>query len=128
MGLIKSIINDVADDIESKSREFYEFVLPPVDMVMQEDRLVVTIDLPGFDKQDTRLHLNRNILSVSACKPKDEREGVVCSQRPRVIDKKIRLPVRIRSGEESCESAKMSDGVLTIVIPVAKRGTGITIQ
>lgn len=128
MNVIKSVISGVAKDVENKSREFYEFVLPPIDLQMKDDRLTVTIDLPGFDKQDVRLHLDGSMLSITACKPKSEDEGIVYRQRPDIIDKKIRLPVRIRRGEESYESAKMSNGVLTIVIPVVKTGTGITIE
>ncbi len=143
MGLVKSVADNVIREIGNKSREFYEFVLPPVDMQMSEDGLVVTIDLPGFGKNDVELHLASNILSIRAQKPRvgeEEAEGTgdkdggggsfICSQRPNTIDKKIRLPVGIREGEERVESAKFSDGVLTVVIPLAKKRSGkdITIE
>ena len=38
-------------EIGNKSREFYEFVLPPVDMHLNESNLTVTIDIPGFEKK-----------------------------------------------------------------------------
>ena len=38
-------------EISNKSKEFYEFILPPVDIVEDANDLVVTIDLPGFAKK-----------------------------------------------------------------------------
>ncbi len=120
---------DVVREIGSKSREFYEFVLPPVDMRVQEGRITVTIDLPGFDKKDVELRLDANVLCINAEKPEREEKGdLVCNQRPGIIDKRIRLPVSIREGEESVESARFEDGVLTVVIPFAKPGKDIPIE
>ena len=132
MGLIKSMADEMIREIGNKSREFYEFILPPVDMHVRDGReLVVTIDLPGFDKKDIKLHLDANILSIKAEKPKGDQGGegsVVCSQRPSVIEKKVRLPVRIREGEEAIESTRFADGVLTLVIPFTGSGKDITIE
>jgi len=53
-------------EIGNKSREFYEFVLPPVDMEIDDKKLTVVIDMPGFDKKDIKLSINGNILSINA--------------------------------------------------------------
>ena len=131
MGLVRSMTSEVIKEIGNKSREFYEFVLPPVDMQIENDKITVTIDLPGFDKKDVKLVLNGNILSINAEKPKIQKSEeimIVCNQRPSVIDKKIRLPIDIKEGQEKVESAKFSQGVLTLVIPFSKSGKGITIE
>jgi len=129
MGLARSMTDEVVREIGNKSREFYEFVLPPVDMQVRDSKITVTIDLPGFEKKDVELRLDANILSVSAEKPRRERDGsLICNQRPDVIDKRIRLPVNIRRGEESVESARFAEGVLTVVIPFARPGKGIAIE
>ncbi len=122
--------DEMIREIGNRSKEFYEFVLPPVDMQVQEDRITVTIDLPGFDKKDIELRLDANILSISAEKPKKEErdESMVCNQRPGIIDKKIRLPINIRKGEESVESARFENGVLTVVIAFARSGKDIPIE
>ena len=39
---------------------------------------------------------------------KKKHESLVSNQRPNVIDKRIRLPVDIKQGEEKIESAKYS--------------------
>ena len=118
-------------EIGNKSREFYEFVLPPVDMHLEEEKLILLIDIPGFDKKDIKLSLDENILSIEACKKTSEEENhnMVCNQRPNIINKKIRLPVDIKEEDEKAvSSAKYSQGVLTITFPIQKHGKNIKIE
>ena len=130
MGLVKSMAKEMMREIGNKSREFYEFVLPPIDMEIDENVLTIVIDIPGFDKNDIKLSINGNILSINAEKKHSEekKNTMICNQRPNVIDKKIRLPIHIKQGEEKVNSAKYSQGVLTISIPITKRGKNISIE
>ncbi len=129
MGLVKSMAKEMMREIGNKSREFYEFVLPPVDMEIDDKTLKIVIDMPGFDKKDINLSISGNILSINAEKKVNEKnENVICNQRPNVIDKKIKLPVYIKAGEEKVNSAKYSQGVLTVLIPISKRGKNISIE
>ncbi len=126
MGLVKEVIKEIGN----KSREFYEFVLPPIDMYLDADNLKIVIDIPGFTKKDIELSLCGDILSINAKKIIDEKESesLISNQRPNVIDKKIRLPIEIKQGEEKIESAKYENGILTLIIPVIKKGKDITIE
>ena len=126
MGLVKEVIKEIGN----KSREFYEFVLPPIDMYLNEKNLKIVIDIPGFAKDDIKLTLCGDILSIKAQKTVDEKESesLISNQRPNVIDKKIRLPVEIKQGEEKIESAKYENGILTLIIPVTKKGKDISIE
>jgi HSP20 family molecular chaperone IbpA len=126
MGLVKEVIKEIGN----KSREFYEFVLPPIDMYLNENSLKVVIDIPGFAKDDIKLTLCGDILSIKAQKITDEKESesLISNQRPNVIDKKVRLPVDIKQGEEKIESAKYENGILTLIIPVTKKGKDISIE
>ena len=131
MGLVNSMAKEMMKEIGNKSREFYEFVLPPVDMHLEDDKLTIIIDIPGFQKNDINLSLNRNILSIQATKEKEgevEKHNMICNQRPNMIEKKIRLPIKLKEGEEEVTSAKYEQGVLTIIIPVQKHGKDITIE
>lgn len=130
MGLIKHMAKEAIREIGNKSREFYEFVLPPIDMHLDNSNLIVTIDIPGFKKEDIKLSIHRNILSINAQKnDKSEiKDGIICKQRPNIVDKKILLPMRIKEGEEKVNSAKYTDGVLVITIPVNTRGKNISIE
>ena len=126
MGLMKEMMKEIGN----KSREFYEFVLPAIDMHLTDENLKVIIDIPGFSKKDIKLTLCGDILSIKAKKVMDEKDSktLISNQRPNMINKKIRLPIEIKEGEEKIESAKYEDGVLVLVIPVTKKSKNITIE
>jgi len=128
MGLVKHVAKEFFKEIDDKSREFFEFVLPPIDLHEENDNLIVTVDIPGFDKSDIKISMNGNVLSINAEK-KDSKNGrTIMKQRPRVIDKKMRLPITVKEGEEKVNSAKYVDGVLTIEIPITKKGKEISLD
>ncbi|MDC0329452.1 Hsp20/alpha crystallin family protein [Nitrosopumilus sp.] len=126
MGLMKEMMKEIGN----KSREFYEFVLPPIDMHLNDKHLKVIIDIPGFLKKDIELSLCGDILSIKAKKIIDEKDSktLISNQRPNMINKKIRLPIEIKEGEEKIESAKYENGVLVLIIPTTKKSKNITIE
>jgi len=103
-------------------------VLPPIDLHEENDNLVVTVDIPGFDKSDIKVSMNGNVLSINAEKKDNKNGRTIMKQRPRVIDKKMRLPITVKEGEEKVNSAKYADGVLTIEIPITKKGKEISLD
>ncbi|HXV38253.1 MAG TPA: archaeal heat shock protein Hsp14 [Nitrosopumilaceae archaeon] len=127
MGLVYHMAKEVLKEIGNKSREFYEFVLPPIDIMLDDSSLIVTVDLPGFDKKDIKLRINGNILSINAKRETDHDGTMIWHQRPHEVDKKIRLPIDVKEGEEAVGSAKYLHGVLTLKIPI-KSGKDITIE
>ena len=126
MGLIKEVIKEIGN----KSREFYEFVLPPIDMHLTDESLKIIIDVPGFSKKDIDLSLCGDILSIKAEKIIDDEDlkTLISNQRPNRINKKIRLPIEVKEGEEKIESAKYENGVLVLIIPVTKKSKNISIE
>ena len=128
MGLVKHVAKEFFKEIDDKSREFFEFVLPPIDLHEENGNLIVTVDIPGFDKNDIKVSMNGNVLSINAEKNDTMNGRTIMKQRPRVIDKKMRLPITVKEGEEKVNSAKYADGVLTIVIPIAKKGKEISLD
>jgi HSP20 family molecular chaperone IbpA len=128
MGLVKHVAKEFFKEIDDKSREFFEFVLPPIDLHEEDDNLVVTVDIPGFDKNDIKVTMNGNVLSINAEKKDAVNGRIIMKQRPRVIDKKMRLPIAVKEGEEKVNSAKYVDGVLTVVIPMTKKGKEISLD
>jgi len=129
MGLVKSMAKEMIKEIGNKSREFYEFVLPPIDMYLDNDKLTLIVDMPGFTKEDIKLSLDGNILSINASKKvsHEKNHTIICNQRPNFIDKKIRLPIELKE-ENGVSSAKYDNGVLTITILVKKHGEDIPIE
>ena len=128
MGLVKHVAKEFFKEIDDKSREFFEFVLPPIDLHVENNNLIVTVDIPGFDKSDIKVSINCNILSINAEKKDNKNGTTIMKQRPRVIDKKMKLPITVKEGEEKVNSAKYVDGVLTIKIPITKKGKEISLD
>jgi len=128
MGLVKHVAKEFFKEIDDKLREFFEFVLPPIDLHEENDNLIVTVDIPGFDKSDIKVSMNGNVLSINAEKKDNKNGRTIMKQRPRVIDKKMRLPITVKEGEEKVNSAKYADGVLTIEIPITKQGKKISLD
>ncbi|MBT5278152.1 MAG: Hsp20/alpha crystallin family protein [Nitrosopumilus sp.] len=126
MGLMKEVIKEMGN----KSREFYEFVLPPIDMHLTDESLKIIIDIPGFSKKDIELSLCGDILSIKAKKIIDDEDlkTLISNQRPNIINKKIRLPIEVKEGEEKIETAKYENGVLVLIIPVTKKSKNISIE
>ena len=128
MGLVKHVAKEFFKEVDDKSREFFEFVLPPIDLHEENDNLVVTVDIPGFVKNDIKVSMNGNVLSINAEKKDNKNGRTIMKQRPRIIDKKMRLPITVKEGEEKVNSAKYADGVLTIEIPITKKGKEISLD
>src|ERR687890_1421896 len=121
MGIGQYMVKEIMKGLSNRSREFYEFVLPPIDIIEDAKDLVVTIDLPGFAKRNIKLRIAGNVLSVSAKREEMENVGTVYSRhRPIQIDKKIPLPISV--GEDDDEqirgTAVYPDGVVTLRIPI----------
>ena len=128
MGLVKHVAKEFFKEVDDKSREFFEFVLPPIDLHEEDGNLIVTVDIPGFDKNDIKVSMNANVLSINAEKKDAVNGRTIMKQRPRIIDKKIRLPIAVKEGEDKVNSAKYSEGVLTIQIPITKKGKEISLD
>ena len=129
MGIATYMVKEVMKEINNKSKEFYEFILPPVDMIEDSNDLLVIIDLPGFNKNDITLRINKNVLSIKANKPDNEYRGTVyLKHRPTKIDKKVILPFLVDDDEEITGTANYSDGIITLRIPSKSLGNRIPIS
>jgi HSP20 family molecular chaperone IbpA len=125
MTLIDYAARELSREIGKRSREFYEFVMPAIDMYEDESGLIVKIDLPGFKRDEIKISVEEDILSIRAkrTEPEDERLGTILyKQRPVQIDKRISLPIPIKEGEKVTGTAIYSDGVVTLRIPISRVG------
>ena len=66
MCLVSHIARDLVTNVDDGPRGFFEFVMPPVDIVEDGAELIIRIDLPGFEKNDINIRIVENILSISA--------------------------------------------------------------
>jgi HSP20 family protein len=102
---------------EWKGRKVF---MPPVDIKEEGDNLVVTTDLPGINKEDIKLDLKNNVLEISATREEEketEKEGYIRRERSYTrFYRAVCLPTSVK--EEG--TAKMENGVLTIILPKMK--------
>ncbi|MGI0037024.1 MAG: archaeal heat shock protein Hsp14 [Nitrososphaera sp.] len=121
MGIGRYMAKELAKELDSKSREFFEFVMPAIDMAEDGNELVVVIDCPGFAKKDISLRIAGNILSISAKREQEESTGTVYYRhRPLKIDKKVILPIAVKEEEKIVGKATYENGVVTLRIPIPK--------
>ena len=113
-------------ELGNRSREFFEFVMPALDMYEDGSDLVVLIDLPGFSKQDISLRILDNVLSIIAKRQREENKimgTVYIRQRPLHINKKVPLPIKVTEEDQVLGSATYIDGVVTLRIPIPRYNT-----
>ncbi len=94
---------------------------PFVDVKEEDDKVVVTMDIPGVDKKDVDIHINDNLVEISArCSRESETEEEGYVQRERTyssFSRTVSLPSNVT---EEGAKAKLEDGVLTVTLPKAE--------
>ena len=123
MGIGRYMAKEIVKELDNKSREFYEFVMPAIDMVEDSNDLVVTIDLPGFEKKDINLRvIDGNVLAINAKREQtsDTLGTVYYRHRPARIDKRIILPISVKEEDKVVGKATYENGVVTLRIPIPK--------
>jgi HSP20 family protein len=121
MGIGGYMTRGIAKELDNRSREFYEFVMPALDMLEVGNDLVVTIDLPGFAKKDINLRIVGNILSISAKRDQDEALATIYYRhRPVKIEKKVPLPISVKEEDTVVGKATYENGVVTLKLPIPK--------
>jgi HSP20 family protein len=112
-----------------ESRFGTETFSPLTDVVEEDDKVIVTTDLPGVDRENVELNLRDNVLIVSAGKGKEEeteKEGYLRKERSFMrYYREIPLPEGVT---EEGANAQLKDGVLTVTLPKTKSLTVKRIQ
>jgi HSP20 family protein len=96
--------------------------IPQVETTQRGDRFVVRADLPGIKKDDVRVEVDDDVLTISGERrneQRDERDGFFRSELSYgSFFRAIPLPDGVRA--DQCE-AKFNDGVLEISLPAPKQ-------
>jgi HSP20 family protein len=102
---------------------------PLTDVAEEDNKVIVTTDLPGIDRENVELSLKDNLLVISAEKGKEEeteKEGYLRKERSFMrYYREIPLP---ESVTEEGATAQLKNGVLTVTLPKTKSVTGSRIQ
>ena len=91
---------------------------PAIDIKEEENKLLITTDLPGINKEDIEINLKEDMLEISAKsgkKQETEEEGYIRKEREHThFYRAVRLPSSVK---EEGSTAKIENGVLTITLP-----------
>lgn len=97
------------------TREDTRVLTPPVDIFETESGLVVVADLPGVDKEQIDVNVEKNVLTLKA-KPKQELTEGLARQEYQLLPfyRQFQLSDAV---DQAKISAEMKYGVLTIHLP-----------
>ncbi len=91
---------------------------PRVEISEQEDRYLVDADLPGLEKEDIKVEVEDNVLSITGERRlEEEKEEQNYHLRERVYGKfsrSFRLPAKVDANKIN---ASFKNGVLSLIIP-----------
>ena len=112
-------MSDLMEDVESKEEE--EGVAKPLaDVLETEEAIVVTMDMPGVDKQDVDITILDDELRVVAERKRGaevaEKDYHKRERTSKKFDRKVLLPARVKMDEAK---ASLAEGVLEITLPKA---------
>lgn len=102
---------------------------PLTDVAEEENKVTVTMDLPGVEKKDVELSVKDNILVISAEKGKQEeaeKEGYL--RKERTFMRYYREIVLPQGVTEEGANAQLKNGVLTVTLPKTKQMESKKIQ
>lgn len=92
-----------------------------VDLVDHDEEFVVTIDVPGFDRNEIDLRVSDGTLWIEGehreAQEEEEEKYVRRERRHETMRRSIRLPVAVNPSEVT---AKLRNGILTITVPKAE--------
>ena len=104
---------------------------PTADVAERHDVYVVTSDVPGVDREDIKVRLTNNVLTISGEK-KAEREEKKEKENYHLIERSygsfsrsFHLPTDVQEGKISAE---FKDGVLTVTLPKAEKAKAKEIE
>jgi HSP20 family protein len=91
--------------------------VPPIDLHEGQDRYVLTAEVPGLKREDLRIHVDDNRLTLAGVRPE---RAAPCEQYHRIerghgsFTRTFELPVPVLVDSITAE---LKDGVLTVTLP-----------
>jgi HSP20 family protein len=89
-----------------------------VDLIDHDDEFVVTVDLPGFEREDVEIQVTDHTLRIAADRDEEieeeEEQYIRHERRHASAERSIRLPDQV---DKEHVDARMQNGVLTVTLP-----------
>lgn len=118
---IQKSVGNNSDETRSQSSPLYgieEKVSPSADLQETKENYIVTVDLPGMDKEKIRIELRYNVLAISGSRERlhEEKPGdkIIRQELSRgEFYRSFTLPGPVESDKTK---AKYENGVLTVIL------------
>lgn len=130
-----SFMQKVEEDIENffSGKQTYSerTYLIPLDLIEEENSFVIEADLPGFSVEEIDIEATFDQLVISANKIVDEEEGEVESKfiRRERLTKNLTREVHFNRPVNASEAkVSLKNGVLTIIVPIAKEAQKVKLS
>lgn len=94
-----------------------------VDVAEYDEEVVITADLPGFEKDDIEVTIHEGVLTVEGDREEETETEEDADGEPRyhrrersrtAVSRRVRLPVEV---DETDAKARYTNGVLTVTLP-----------
>jgi HSP20 family protein len=127
---------NIGDEIEKMFHEFGAsgetgegFWSPSVDISEEPNRLVMSVELPGIDKNDVKISLNESVLTIEGQKSGQTEEQKAkfyrCERSYGKFSRSFTLPGKVVADKID---ASYKDGILTITLPKVEEAQPRQIQ
>jgi HSP20 family molecular chaperone IbpA len=113
---LKYYSDEFMKNINNRAKEIMTFMYPPVTVYEDNGYMGIEADLPGFDRNDIKVTLEKNAIVIRAEREIKPEGTVFENQRPEKVFKRMSLPMEVDTEQDF--SAKYNDGVLSLKIPV----------
>lgn len=117
MQRLQKRMSELMEEVETVPMEGNSF-MPLADIKETEEAVIVTMDLPGVDKQDIDISISDDELRVKAEKKEEtevsEKDYHKRERTYKRFERMVKLPVAVKTEEAK---AKLESGVLEVTLP-----------
>ncbi len=113
---LKYYSDEFMKNINNRAREIMSYMYPAVTMYEDNGYIGIEADLPGFDRNNIKVTLEKNAIVIRADREIKPEGTVFENQRPDKVFKRMSLPLEV--DREQDFTARYTDGVLSLRIPV----------
>ena len=109
----KFYLDDIFDDFMVPERS----TLGKCDIYEKDNKYHIEMDVPGFKKEDLRINLENNYLTIKAEKKNEVKDDSKKYIRRERSYSKFERSIYLGDADEENVNAEYKDGILTIIVP-----------
>ena len=116
--------HDLVDWVSRRNELLNGRWMPAVEAYKKDDNYIVRLDLPGMDTKDMDIHAEGDLLTIKGERKMEEKGPEYRETFYGSFERTVRLPQGVEADKIA---ARYENGVLEILVPLAKEMVGRTI-